>query len=428
MSNKELEFTKKLAGLMEKSPTSFNVIEQNKKILDKNGYVELNESEEWKLTPGGKYYLTRNLSTLVAFQMPKTKNPNGFMIVASHSDHPCFKIKQNTEIDIEGEYTLINTDPYANLMYYTWMDRPLTVGGKIFRKTKSGIKTEVVNANKPLFLIPSLSNHQQDNVNKNGFRVNAHTQLRPLFGGENAKLLDLIADNKKDIIDYELYAVQYTKPLIWGANNEYLSARAIDDQACVYCSLLGFIEATPKNSIPIHVVFDNEEPGSATKQGAASILLTNVLKRIAPNYKQMLPSSFIVSADNGHAFHPNYPEITDSTMKCHMGKGIVLKYSTNLSYSTDGLSSAIALDIAKSINIPIQKFYNKAGAPHGSTLGKFISPETTIACADMGLAQLAMHSGYETCSTKDPIYLKEFMKKVYSSSLKMEKDGNYKLN
>ena len=427
----ELEFAKKIAKLMEASPTSFNVIEENKKLLEENGYSELNESEKWNLVPGGKYYLTRNLSTIIAFQIPKSKNINGFMIAASHSDHPCFKIKHNPEIDVDGKYTVINTEPYAKPMYYTWMDRPLSVAGRILRKTKNGFKTEIVNADRPLFMIPSLSSHQADNVNKNGFKVESYNQVRPLFGEENVNLLNLITNKTDDIIDYDLYVVVSSKPEIWGANYEFLSARAIDDQVSAYSSLLALIESKPTKSIPVHMIFDNEEVGSNTKQGANSLILSNTLEHIAKTlgleYNQMLPNSFIASVDNGHAFHPNYPESTDSTHKTYLGKGMLLKAASNFSYSTDGLSSAIVYSILKNTKIQIQEYYNKPSTSPGSTLARFISPKTTIASADLGVPQLSMHSGYETCSAKDALYLKEFIKEVFSSSIKMEKDGNYKL-
>ncbi|MDO5328870.1 MAG: M18 family aminopeptidase [Coriobacteriia bacterium] len=439
----ELNFTKRILELMDVSPTSFNVIDNNKKLLEEAGYQELIETKKWSIKPGGKYYVTRNMSCIAAFQIPNAKNLdelkkklNGFMIVATHSDHPCFKLKRNPEIETE-EYTVLNTEPYGNLMYYTWMDRPLTVAGRVFLKTKKGFKTKSVMVNRPLFLIPSLSAHQSDDVNNKGFVANAHTHMRPLFAGlKNNSLLDIVASENNvsidDIIDYELYACRTSESKIWGANYEFMSARAIDDQTSVYCSLLGLLEAKPTYSIPLHVVFDNEEIGSSTKQGANSTILPHVLQRITESlglsfdqYVQALPSSLIVSADNGHAYHPNYGEATDKQIKTYLGQGILLKYTAGFAYATDGVSSTLTYKLAEKGSVPIQEYYNKSGITPGSTLARFISPKTTIPSADIGLPQLAMHSSYETCSTKDLIYLKDFAKTVYSSSIKMEKDGNY---
>ena len=443
-TKEEMVFTKKMIDLMAQSPTSFHVVETNKKVLLENGFEELNESERWNLAPGGKYFVTKNLSCMVAFILPEANNLkelrdklNGFMINASHSDHPCFKIKRNPEIDVEGHYTVLNTEPYGGTLYYSWMDRPLTVAGRVFLQTEKGFTTKPVYVDRSLFIIPSLSIHQSDNVNTKGFVANAHTQLRPLYGSAGSQtLIELVARenniDRKDIIDYELFAVRSAKPSIWGANREFISARGIDDQACVFSSLIALTEAKPIYSIPVHMVFDNEEIGSCTKQGADSSVAINILSKVlaclgvnADQYYQTFPSSFMISADNGHALHPNYPDANDDKVKSYLGNGPVLKYAAGFSYSTDGLSSSVAYKIAHKCGVHLQEYYNKSGIVPGSTLAKFLSPSINIMSIDLGLPQLAMHSSYETCSSKDPVHLKNFIKACFSSSIKMEKDGTY---
>lgn len=434
---KEKAFNSKIMNYMRKSPTSFHVIENNIKALEENGFQEIKESEAWDLEPGGKYYMTRNKSAIVSVKIPDTDKFNGFMIACSHSDHPCFKIINNCEFNVDNHYKILTVEPYPSTLHYTWFDSPLSVAGRLVVKSKDGISTRLVNVDRPLLMIPSLALHMQREINANGVAFDVEKEMRPIFStNKDITLLDVVyRENNidpKDVIDSELFVYRQDEPVIWGANNEFMSSRAIDDQVCVYCSLEAFLEADLNESIAMHVVFDNEEIGSWTIQGADSTLLPYFLNRIIndlkmerKDYRAMLPNSFILSCDNVHALHPNFPEKYNKIAKAYLGKGAVLKKAASYAYSTNAVSSSLLHRIADKEGARLQDYYNRPGDTPGATLAKFLCPQTSIMGADVGLAQLAMHSGYETCSAYDALHLEKLIKSLFSSSLIMKADGDY---
>lgn len=435
--NESLKFTKKVMDCMKDSPTSFHVIKKNIEILEKNGFTKLNESNAWNIQPGKSYYVTRNNSSLIAFKIPKTKKFKGFMIGASHSDHPCYKLINNAEETIDENYKLAIIEEYPKSIEYTWFDNPLSVGGKVTVKTKDGFDTKIVNVDRPLLMIPSLASHMQREFDNKEENFVFETRMKPLFSTDSkSNLLDIVLKenkiNKKDVIDCELFVYRQSDPILWGANNEFMSSRAIDDQLSVFCSLYAILDSNPKESIPVHAVFDNEEIGSFTTQGASSSYLADILFEITcglgisnDDYIRMMANSFGLSIDNAHALHPNFTDKYNKIAKTYIGKGAVIKKAASYAYCTNATSYSILYSLCNKNNIKIQEYYNRPGITPGTTLAKEVLPKSSIIGCDVGVAQLAMHSGFETCGTNDVLELKKMVEAVYSATITMKNDGNY---
>lgn len=411
MENKSKNFDLELVNFIQNHPTNFHVVDGQAKELIKNGYTQLCETEQWNLEAGGKYFVVRNDSSICAFQIPE-KEFKGFHIMASHSDSPCFKIKENPEIDVEKKYKKLNVELYGGALLAPWFDRPLSIAGRLFYKDSDKINSILVDMAQPLVLIPNLAIHMNREANK-GYEYNVQKDLLPLYSLEDSeKLLDKVA--KKAVIEpdsilgFDLFCYNCQAPSFWGASKEFLSSPRLDDVQCAFSSLNAFLESSPKNYMPIHVVFDNEEVGSSTRQGAASTFLKDTITRISEalglsnsDLLIKLASSFMLSADNAHALHPNYPEKCDPVNKPVLGGGVVVKFSANQKYTTDGFSSAYLRSLAKKANVPMQVFVNRSDIPGGSTLGNISGNQVAVATADIGIAQLAMHSPYETCGVGD---------------------------
>ena len=416
-----------LLKFLENSPTCFHAIANIRAILEGNGYHELNEAARWTLEEGGKYYTTRNGSSLIAFQIP-TKLYEGFMIGASHCDSPAFKVKENPEL-VSGGYTRLNVEGYGGMLCAPWFDRPLSLAGRIVARNGDTMETRLVNFDRDLLMIPSLAIHMDRTANK-GHEYNAQKELCPILGEESEKgiLLKMLAEEtgvpEEDILGQDLFLYARVKGSVWGRNGEFLSAGHLDDLQCTYGDLKGFLASSASKSVPVLAVFDNEEVGSMTKQGAFSTFLQDVLERISiacgrsEEERRAFPaSSFMVSADNAHAIHPNYTEKADPVNRPLMNKGIVIKYSANQKYTTDAVSAAIFKQICTKANVPYQIFTNRSDMVGGSTLGNLSNVHVSLNTVDIGLAQLAMHSPYETAGTKDTQYLADAMKVFFSSSI-----------
>ena len=419
------DITNKMLDFIDASPTCFHVVDNLKKELVKNGYVELSEKEEWKLKAKGKYFVTRNDSSIISFRIPK-KDFKGFYMIASHSDSPSFKIKENPEMEAAGAYVKLNVERYGGMLCAPWFDRPLSVAGRVFVKGKKGIESRLVNVDRDLVMLPSLAIHMNREAN-DGYKYNAQTDMLPIFGDEASKdsFFDVIAKSagvkKDDILSHDLFLYNRVKWTTWGANNEYISCSRLDDQECVYSSFDGFLKGKEKENVPVHCVFDNEEVGSGTKQGAASTFLKATLVRIneclgrtTEQYYTALANSFMVSADNAHAVHPNHIEKADPVNRPVMNKGIVIKYNANQKYTTDAFSAAFFKNVCEKANVPYQTFTNRSDTVGGSTLGNISTTQVAVDTVDIGLAQLAMHSPYESAGAKDPEYLAKASKEFYS--------------
>ena len=434
------EDVKNLLEFIEKSPSCFHAAANMKQELLEQGYEELQESRRWELREGGKYFVMRNGSSLIAFRIP-AKDFTGFHIMASHSDAPTFKVKENPEMVVEGMYTKLNVEKYGGMLCAPWFDRPLSVAGRVMVKEGNRIRTKLVAVDRDLLLIPNLAIHMNREVN-DGYKYNAQVDLLPLFGDETAKdgFRKIIAEaagvEPEDILGNDLFLYNRQKGSIWGAKEEFLSSPKLDDLQCAYASLQGFLRAEEaKDAVPVHCVLDNEEVGSGTKQGAASTFLKDVLTRInrgmgrdEEQYHTALASSFMVSADNAHAVHPNHADKTDPTNRPHVNGGIVIKHSANQKYTTDAVSAAIMRSICENAGVPTQDFLNHSDMPGGSTLGNISNTQVALNTVDIGLAQLAMHSPYETGGVKDTEYLIRMAAQFYGMQLAVTGDGDFLVN
>jgi len=438
-----MDFTKmneKLLTFLDKSPNAFFAVANMCDELKAAGLTRLYEGEVWKLEPGQGYYVTRNDSALIAFKIPK-KDYKGFQMMASHSDSPVFKVKANAEITVENHYIKLNVEKYGGMICAPWLDRPLSVAGRVIVRTENGIETKLVNVDRDLMVIPNVAIHMNREVN-DGYKFNIQVDMLPLFclkGEEENAFLKMIAAeagvDPSAIADTDLFLYSRMKGTTFGLNNEFIGSGRLDDLQAAYASLTGFLAATPKDSVAVHCVYDNEEVGSGTKQGAASTFLSDVLHRIntamgknEEDYRMSLASSFLISADNAHAVHPNHTEKADPTNKPLVNKGIVIKYSANQKYTTDAISGAVMKTICEKAQVPYQTFHNRSDMVGGSTLGNISQAQVALNTVDIGLPQLSMHSPFETAGALDTAYLVEAARVLFSSSIEGKGDGNYKLN
>jgi aspartyl aminopeptidase len=398
--------------------------------LEAAGYSRLSESTGWQLVPGGKYYLTRGESALIAFRIPQCA-PKGFLMSASHADRPCFKLKENGEL--VGTYTKLAVERYGGMLMGTWLDRPLSLAGRVMVETENGIESRLVDIDKDLLLIPNVAIHMNRQAN-DGYKWNPAVDLLPLAGSKAAggkldALLEEAAGGK--ILGHDLYLYVRQKACIWGMDEEFISAQALDDLQCAWCCTQGFLEAGESESIGVLCVFDSEEVGSSSLQGAASNLLESVLRRVCASLgletDRMLAQSFMVSADNAHAVHPNHPEYADAANAPVMGKGIVIKYNANQRYTTDGVSAALMRAVCQRAEVPTQTYCNRADMLGGSTLGNISLTHVSVPSVDIGLPQLAMHSCYETAGVKDLDYMIRGMHAFYASRITARADGEYEI-
>lgn len=407
---------KQLLTFIKNSPTAFHAVETMRQILLKEGAVELSEKEHWKLYPGKSYFVTRNHSALIAFSIPKEEAWK-FHIIASHSDSPAFKIKENPEMLAENAYVKLNVEKYGGMLMAPWFDRPLSVAGRVLVKTEKGIEERLVCVEKDLLLIPSLAIHMNREAN-DGYKYNPQKDMLPLYGCADAKgtfMKEIAAQagvEEDAILGHDLFLYNRTPGTIWGADEAFVSSPRLDDLQCVFASLEGFLAGEKRSSIAIHCVMDNEEVGSGTKQGAASTFLQDTLLRINTGlgrtyeeYLMTLAGSFMISADNAHAVHPNYADKADPVNRPVPNGGIVIKYNANQKYCTDAVSAAIFKDLCQRAEVPYQTFVNRSDVAGGSTLGNISNTQVPVNTVDIGLAQLAMHSPYETAGAKDTLYL-----------------------
>ncbi len=442
MKNMNFEETNKaLLDFLDRSPNAFYAVANMKAILEENGFEALCEGRVWKLQAGKSYYVTRNDSALIAFRIPK-EGFTGFQIMASHCDSPVFKVKSNAEMEIDKNYVKLNVEKYGGMLCAPWLDRPLSVAGRVVVESENGVETRLVNIDRDLLIIPNLAIHMNRQVN-DGYAYNAQVDMLPLYGDADSdakgSFLKLIAAaagvEESQILDTDLYLYNRMKGTVLGANGEYIASGRLDDLQCAFASLQGLLASKPTESIAVHCVYDNEEVGSGTKQGAASTFLKDVLHRIhaafgrsEEDYLVSLQQSFLVSADNAHAVHPNHADKADPTNRPYMNKGIVIKYSANQKYTTDAVSGAIFRKICKAAGVPYQTFTNRSDMLGGSTLGNISQSQVALNTVDIGLPQLAMHSPYETAGAKDTAYLIEAARVLFSSSVEGAGDGSYRLS
>ena len=427
------EKTEALLSFLEKSPTAFQAVENLAELLAASGFVRLEECNEWKLEAGKGYFLTKNQSTILAFRTPIDK-PRQMLLTASHTDSPSFKLKDLYGTGVFNTYTMLDTEPYGGSIYASWFDRPLSIAGRLIIAEGALLKSKPISVDRDLLLIPSVAIHQNREVNK-GVALNPAIDLQPLFGnGENSfySLRKILAEtagcNPDAIKGADLFLYNRTPGSIWGKEEEFFSSPRIDNLMCAYGTFQGFLKAGSSfDSLNVYASFDNEEVGSNTKQGAGSVFLRNTLERVAKSlgvdFYKLMANGFLVSADNAHAVHPNHPELYDKSNVPQMNGGLVIKTNAAQRYATDGLSSAFMEEICLRAKVPVQRFANRSDQPGGSTLGSIADTHLPILTVDVGMAQLAMHSSYETAGCSDVPYLEATLKQFYETKIEAEGDG-----
>ena len=438
--DKQIEISKELMDFIKDSPTAFHVVKNFSTMLEKAGFIKLNERNKWKIEQGGKYYVTRNDSSIIAFQVPDNMDFYNFQIAAAHSDSPAFKIKENPEMVEDNNYVTLNVEKYGGMLMAPWFDRPLSVAGRVIVRENSGLKPVLVNVDRDLCVIPNLAIHMNRDVN-NGIKYKPQKDMIPLFGeiASKDKFDQIIANETgvaiEDIISTDLFLYNRECGTIWGADNEFMSAPRLDDVMCTFSCIKALTDNKGNNkSVNVCAIFDNEEVGSTTKQGADSSFLYDVLSRISmcmgkdsEDFIRVCASSFMLSADNAHAVHPNYKEKADPTNRPYMNKGIVIKYNANQKYTTDAISASIFKEICKKVGVEVQSYVNRSDIPGGSTLGNISNSHVSLNTVDIGLAQLAMHSPYETAGVKDTENMIKAVKTFYETVVVTEEDGTYRL-
>lgn len=417
-----------LFSFIEKSPTSFHAVENAKKALAEAGFSPLSEGESWSLQPGQGYYVTRNQSSLIAFRVPEVLS--GFLIAAAHTDSPCFRLKGKSEVQAEG-YTKLDIDKYGGMIFSSWLDRPLSVAGRVMVATEKGVETRLINLDRDLAVIPSLAIHMDRTVNE-GKKLTAQKDLMPLLGKGEADLLALAAEaagvSVDKLLSHDLFLYNRDGGTCLGPEEELILCPRLDDQMCVFGLLEGFLRQKAPKSTPVLCLFDSEEIGSQTVQGAMSTFLADILRRISlekglgeTEYLRLLAHSLMVSADNAHGVHPNHPEKAALTSRPRLGEGIVVKYGAR--YATTGLSAALLLRILRDQDIPVQDYYNHADIPGGGTLGVLSLGQVSVPTVDIGLAQLAMHSARETAGAADMGYLIDAMEAFFGAAIRETTPG-----
>ncbi len=427
---------------MDKSVSPFHAVREAVKRLEEQGFQKIEESEQWQLQKGGRYYVTRNQSSILAFDVPDGK-PGYYHMTASHSDSPTFRIKKNK---MEGTYyARAEIEGYGGIIYSSWMDRPLTFAGRVVVKTPEGLMTHLVAPDKDIFVIPNLAIHFNREINK-GYSYNPQIDLQPLYGSCECDLREQIRDELRDcrepvrknenILDMDLVLAVRQKASVLGAKGEYYISPRIDDLGCAYTTLSGYlnsVDTAKSDGIRIWAMFDNEEVGSGTRQGAMGDFLPSVISRMEnllgmteEESRQIRSRSLLISADNAHATHPNLPEKSDKEFPVILNHGIVMKYNASQRYTTTGMTAAVFGEICRRADVPLQHFANRADAPGGSTLGNLLSHQLSIPMLDIGLPQLAMHSAVETAGCEDVFSMTKAIHAFYESRVYQERDGVWK--
>ena len=407
---------RELLTFIQKSPSVYHVVENIKNSLVEQRFTELKEKEAWQIVEGQGYFVVRNDSSVIAFRMPQ-ESAKGFHVVATHSDSPTFKVKESAEMTVEDKYIKLNTEKYGGMILSTWLDRPLSVAGRLVVKGEDGAPVvKLVNVDKDLLVIPNVAIHMNRDMNK-GFEYNPQVDMLPLVAlGSKGDSKDLLKKElakvagvkEKEILSHDLFLYVREPGRLVGADGELILSPKLDDLQCVYTSLQAFVQKFPQRYISVLAVFDNEEVGSGTAQGADSTFLQDVMQRIGEGmgcshgqYCQMVADSFLISADNAHAVHPNHPEKADPTNRPYIGGGIVIKYHGSQRYTTDAVSAAKMKLLCNKAKVGYQTYTNRSDVVGGSTLGNVSTAHVSLSSVDVGLPQLAMHSAVETAGCKD---------------------------
>ena len=423
-----------LFRFIKESPSPFHAVARSGLILDAAGFLRLEEAHPWSITPGSSYYVTRNGSSLIAFRVPDTR-PHSIMLCAAHSDSPTFKIKENAEL-ADRTYVRLATEKYGGMICSSWMDRPLSVAGRVLVRTPGGVQSRLVDLEEAVAVIPNMAIHMNPGVN-DGMKYNAAVDLIPLFGGASSlgsfreRITEACRTDKDDILQTDLSLYVPEEGIEWG---DFISAPRLDDLQCAFSALRGFIDSDESEALAVYCLFDNEEVGSQTRQGAASTFLHDVIGRLCESLgmsgdemRCMIASGMMLSCDNAHALHPNHPELSDPSHTARMNDGVVIKHNAAQKYTTDAISASLFSLICEEAGVPVQHYANRADIPGGSTLGNISGTKVSLITADIGLAQLAMHSALETAGADDTEYMIRACRAFFGKTVICDADGAYRI-
>lgn len=419
------QYAEQLMDLIEKSPSRYHATANLKNRLTAEGYTALAEDAAWDVRPGGRYVVTRNDSSLLAFRVPEG-GVTGFALAAAHSDSPTFQIKEHAE-KLSARCTVLDTEKYGGMLMNTWFDRPLSVAGRIIVERDGKLEARLVDVDRDLMIIPSVAIHMNRAAN-DGVKLLANVDTFPLLGCGAQDLRAIVAEAAgvapEQILGHDLFLYLRGRGSVLGAEGELIGSPKLDDLACAFALTEGFLQSCPSGAIPVLAVFDNEEVGSETKQGAASNFLRDTLRRLTlalgkteEDYLRWCAGSFLVSADNAHAQHPNHPEFADAQNTPYLNGGVVVKFNANQRYATDGRSCAVFRSVCERAGVPVQVMSNRSDLPGGSTLGSIADTLVPVSTVDIGLPQLAMHSSWETAGVQDYESLVRVMTEYYGSAL-----------
>ena len=426
-----------LIAFLNESHNEYLAANTIRNILSKSGFKEIKENETWNLKENSKYFFLRNGNSLVAFVTPYKLNKSDFYykIISSHLDSPALKLKENPAVS-SNFYEKWKVEVYGGLINSTYVDRPLGLAGRLIVKTKNGLETRIVDTKKAVAIIPNVAIHQNRNIN-NGFIYNPQVDLLPLVGtSEKAHYFDEIISSflkdDEEIVSYDLYLYNFDRAQYVGFNDDLICGQKEDDLSSAFLSLKALVDSETnynETGIKVAAFFNNEETGSLSFSGADSDLLKSTLRRIAlsfnakdSEYFAAIKKSFVLSADNGHAIHPNHPEMSDDKNLCLLNKGILLKFNSNMAYTSDAFTSAFVKTLCKENNIPYQVFFNRSDVRGGSTLGNISISQESILTADIGMPQLAMHSSFETIGSEDTKHMFGLMSSFYKTVFKINND------
>ena len=409
-----MNINEELLDFLYRSPTAFHAVDSARTMLDAAGFTYLPEADAWQLEAGGSYYTTRNGSSIIAFRLGEISDSCSFRISASHSDSPMFKLKAQPELKGPEPYLRLNVEAYGGMIDSTWLDRPLAIAGRVFVRRGNQVEARLFATENDAVLIPNLAIHFNREVNS-GYAFNHQVDLCPLFsagklksGDFDKKIAEAASVKPEELLAKDLFVVNRQKGCVWGLEKEFVSAPRLDDLQCAFTTLKGFLAAEKPHGINIWCCFDNEEVGSGTKQGALSTLLKDCVWRIASvlgfsdeQLRRAVAGSFLLSADNAHAVHPNHPEKTDAENHCFLNRGLVIKENASQKYTTDAMSRAVIEEICRRAGEPFQHFANRSDMKGGSTLGNLSNIQVSLHAVDVGLPQLAMHSSFETAGADD---------------------------
>lgn len=428
-----MNYASSFVEFLNNSHSPFHAIAQVEKKLDDAGFIRLRENASWNLENNRFYYVVKNQTCLIAFKIPEMINVRSVNIVASHSDSPSLKIKPLPALH-DKHYSRLNVEVYGGAILSTWLDRPLGIAGRVTLKENGVLVNRIVDFDDETVMIPNVAIHQNREVN-NGYKWNAQVDLCPIADDrENEEYLEKLimqkfGCDKENIMGHELYLYNKDQARLWGKENQFVSGQRIDNLESVYTSLEAFVRSYSSNSINMIGIFDNEEVGSMTKQGMAASFLADVIERIFSCFyysrndvKAVLANSFLLSSDNGHAVHPNHPELYDSVNQCYLNQGVVIKTSASMGYINDSYTWAVVKQLADRADVPTQLFANRSDLRGGATQTSISSMSLPIMAADIGLAQLAMHSCYETAGTKDINYMIDLMSEFFNSTILVDDD------